>query len=72
VPFASDIRILILSIVYAVVGLVLLLASFWVFDKFTPADLGKEIFEGRNTAAAVMAGFFVLAIALIIAAAIHG
>ncbi|MFN8533663.1 MAG: DUF350 domain-containing protein [Dehalococcoidia bacterium] len=69
---AADIRILILSIVYAVVGLFLLLGAFWIFDLFTPANLGKEIFEGRNTAAAIMAGFFVLAIALIIAAAIHG
>jgi uncharacterized membrane protein YjfL (UPF0719 family) len=72
VDLAPDIRIFFLSIIYAVVGLVLLLIAFWVFDMFTPAQLGKEIFQERNTAAAVMAGFFVLAIALIIAAAIHG
>ena len=69
---APDIRVFFLSIIYAVVGLVLMLVAFWVFDLFTPAQLGKQIFEERNTAAAVVTGFFVLAIALIIAAAIHG
>jgi uncharacterized membrane protein YjfL (UPF0719 family) len=72
VDLTADIRIFLLSVFYAVVGLVLLLVAFWVFDLFTPAQLGKQIFEERNTAAAVMTGFFVLAIALIIAAAIHG
>ena len=69
---APDIRILILSVVYAVVGLILLLVAYWIFDQFTPEHLGKVIFQEKNTAAAIMAGFFVLSIALIIAAAIHG
>jgi uncharacterized membrane protein YjfL (UPF0719 family) len=58
--------------VYAVIGLVILSAAYWVFDFVTPTNLSDDIFVKQNVAAAIVAGFFILAVALIIAAAIHG
>ncbi len=58
--------------VFSVVGLVILGISFVVFDKLTPGNLWKEIVEEHNIALAITAGAMVLAIAQIVAAAIHG
>ena len=59
------------SIVYAVLGGTLLLVAFKVVDWATPAELDREIFEKNNIAAAILAGAFLIGLALIIAAAIH-
>jgi uncharacterized membrane protein YjfL (UPF0719 family) len=59
-------------IVFAAIGIAVAVVGFKVFDKCTPGDLGKEIFENRNVAAAIVAGAFILGISLIIAAAIVG
>ncbi|MBI4496531.1 MAG: DUF350 domain-containing protein [Chloroflexi bacterium] len=61
-----------LSIIYAVLGIVLLSLAFKVFDWLTPTNLADQIFHEKNLAAAVMAGAFLLSLALIIAAAIQG
>lgn len=58
------------TLVYSLLGLVLLLIAFKVFDIFTPYNLHKELAEDQNTALGVMmAGVFV-ALAIIIAASI--
>ena len=60
------------TVLYAVIGVVVLWLAFAIIDKITPYDLWKEICEHRNMALAiVVAGMFV-ALGLIIAAAIHG
>jgi uncharacterized membrane protein YjfL (UPF0719 family) len=59
------------AVVFAVLGIVLLMLSFIVWDKLTPYELWKEIVEGRNTALAVFAGAMAIAIGMIIAAAVH-
>lgn len=60
------------SIVYAVIGVVVLWLSFVVIDKLTPYKLWEQIIEHKNVALAiVVAGMFV-AIGQIVAAAIHG
>jgi putative membrane protein len=59
------------SMVYAVLGGVLLLIAYRVFDAVTPRDLGEQIFHQGNVAAAVVVGAYLIALALIIAAAIH-
>jgi len=59
------------SIVYAALGAVLLLIAYKLFDAVTPFDLNKLICEENNTAAAIAVGAFLIAVALIIAAAIH-
>jgi putative membrane protein len=63
---------LLASIVYSVLGIGLLVISFFLFDKLTPGTLRKEIMEEHNTALAILGAAFMLAVALIISAAIHG
>lgn len=60
------------SILYSVLGIVILVISFYLFNKLTPGTLRKEILEEHNTALAIMGAAFMLAVALIISAAIHG
>ena len=60
------------SLLFSFIGLVVLWISFYIFDKITPGNLWKEIVEEHNVALAITAGAMTLAIAQIIAAAIHG
>ena len=60
------------SVVYSLLGIVILLGSFYLFNKLTPGTLRREILEEHNTALAIMSAAFMLAVALIISAAIHG
>lgn len=65
-------KLIVASVLYAVIGIVILVLSFLIFDKLTPKTLWKEIMEEHNTALAIMAAAFMIAVALIISAAIHG
>lgn len=60
------------SIVYSLLGILILALSFYVFNKLTPGTLRQEILEEHNTALAIIAAAFMLAVAIIISAAIHG
>jgi len=62
---------LINALVFAVLGVVILVVSFMLWDRITPYDLWKEIIEKHNTALAIFAGFMALGIAIIVAAAVH-
>ena len=63
---------LINSILYAVVGIAILVVVFVIVEKATPKhNLWKEIVENKNTALAIVAGCFMLAMSIIIASAIH-
>lgn len=60
------------SVVYSLLGILILVVSFYVFNKLTPGTLRREILEEHNNALAIIAAAFMLAVALIISAAIHG
>jgi len=60
------------SVVYSLLGILILVASFYIFNKLTPGTLRREILEEHNTALAIIAAAFMLAVAVIISAAIHG
>lgn len=63
---------LINSILYSFIGIAILVVVFVLLEVFTPRhNLRKEIMEKQNMAVAVFAGFLMLAIAIIIASAIH-
>ncbi|MCC7153218.1 MAG: DUF350 domain-containing protein [Bryobacterales bacterium] len=59
------------AVMYAVLGVILLVASFVIWDKMTPYDLWKQIIEEKNVALAIVAGAMALGIAIIVAAAVH-
>ncbi len=60
------------SILYALIGIVVLAVSFVVIDKLTPYHLWGEIVEKKNVALAIVIGSMMIAIGQIIAAAVHG
>ena len=59
------------SIVYSLIGIIILGLSFWIFEKVTPENIWKEIIEKQNIAIAIVSSAFMIAIAIIIASAIH-
>lgn len=59
-----------LSLVFAVLGFILLFAGYRLLDWWTPANLSQKIFEEGNVAAAILVGAFVLGLAVVVAAAI--
>ena len=60
-----------LSAIFAVLGFVLLFIGFKVFDWLTPTDLAHQVFENNNLAAAVLAGAFIIGLAIVVSAAIN-
>jgi len=67
-----NIKYIFASVVYSFIGIAILMISFWIIEKITPENLWKEILVNKNNALAIMAAGFMLAIAIIIASAIHG
>jgi len=60
------------SILYSFLGIAILLVVFVLVELLTPKhNIRKEILENKNMALAVLAGFFMIAVAIIIASAIH-
>jgi uncharacterized membrane protein YjfL (UPF0719 family) len=63
--------VLLATLVYAGIGLVIFVLGFWLWDRVTPVDLWGEVCKG-NIAISILAGSVAIALAIIIAAAIHG
>ena len=62
---------LISAVVFALLGIVVFVSSFWILDRLTPFELWREICERQNTAVATLIGLVSLGLGIIIAAAIH-
>ena len=67
---SSHARPLVDSIVYSIVGTLVLGLSFYVIEKVLPFSMRKEIAEDHNTALGIILGAFVIGLSIIIAAAI--
>lgn len=67
-----NIKYIIASLVYSVIGIMVLFLAFWIIEKITPENLWKEILEKQNLALAIVFAAFIIAIAIIISSAIHG
>ena len=61
---------LVAAVVYSVLGFIVLMLGFKVFDIVTPFDLNKEIAEDDNPAAGIMVAGMMIALGIIVAAAI--
>jgi len=60
------------SILYSFLGVAILVVAFILVELLTPKhNLRREILEKQNVAVAILAGFFMLAVAIIVASAIH-
>ena len=59
-------------VIFAVIGIVIALVGYKVFDQCTPGDLTKEIVENKNVAAAIIGAAVILGVCIIVAAAMVG
>jgi putative membrane protein len=65
-------RGLLMSVLFSAVGLGVFTAGFFVVRKILPFDVHKELEVDQNVAVGIVIGAFILGLAIIIAAAIHG
>jgi uncharacterized membrane protein YjfL (UPF0719 family) len=63
--------ILLSSVVYSVLGLVLMAVSITAMNQLFRLDLRKEIVEDHNVSAGIVIAGIALSVAVIVAAAIH-
>lgn len=63
--------ILLSSVVYSILGLVLMAVSITAMNQLFRLDLRKEIVEDHNVSAGIVIAGIALSVAVIVAAAIH-
>lgn len=61
---------LIISLVYGVVGMLLLIGGYYFYELITPYSLRLELVEDQNIALGIVVAAVILGMAIIIAAAI--
>ncbi len=60
------------SIIFSLLGIVILLVAYFIIEKITPENTWKEVVEKNNLAVAIVLAAFIIGISMIISAAIHG
>ncbi len=65
-------KYIVASVVYSVLGIIILCIAFWIIEKITPENLWKEIIEEHNIALSIVCAAFILAVAIIVSSSIHG
>jgi putative membrane protein len=60
------------SLVYSVLGTIVLLGAFAFIERVLPFSLRKEVAEDQNVALGIILGAFILGVSLIISSAIRG
>ncbi|WP_339834988.1 DUF350 domain-containing protein [uncultured Flavobacterium sp.] len=60
------------SLIFSVIGVIILIISYYIIEKLTPENTWKEIVQNKNTALAIVFAAMIIGISLIISAAIHG
>ncbi|MFT3794978.1 DUF350 domain-containing protein [Flavobacterium sp.] len=60
------------SLLFAFLGIMILLIGYLIIEKITPENTWKEIVDKNNVALAVVLGAFIIGLSMIISAAIHG
>ena len=68
----TSLPVLLNTIIYAAVGIIIFVIGVVILDVLTPGKLWEEIHQKQNRAVAIFAGSAAIALAIIIAAAIHG
>jgi uncharacterized membrane protein YjfL (UPF0719 family) len=69
---STHVRPVLDSILYSVIGTVVLLVFFWLIERVLPFSVTKEIAEDQNVGLGIILGAFIIGIAMIISAAVHG
>lgn len=58
------------TVIYSVVGIILMAAGFFLINLITPFSVKKEIEEDQNTSLGIIIGAVIIGIAIIVAAVI--
>ncbi|GAB3325326.1 hypothetical protein GCM10027299_23260 [Larkinella ripae] len=67
----STLKYIVPSVVYSLVGILILVISFVIIEKIAPENLWKKIVDDENVALSILAAAFMIAVAIIISSAIH-
>ncbi len=59
------------TVAYALLGVIVFSAAFWLMTKLTPFSVRKEIEEDQNTSLGIIIGSMLIGLALIISAAMR-
>lgn len=68
----SHARPIVDSIIYSIVGTVVLLLAFWLIEKILPFSMQKEIEVDQNVSLGIILAAFIIGLSLIISSAIRG
>lgn len=60
------------SIIFSILGLIILFVAYFIIEKLTPEETWKEIVHNKNIALAIVFGAFIIGMSIIISGAIHG
>jgi uncharacterized membrane protein YjfL (UPF0719 family) len=71
ITLPNEVRLFVISVVYAILGMALLYGGYRVFDWLTPTDMQKKIFEEGNVAVAIIVAAFILGLAIVILGALR-
>jgi uncharacterized membrane protein YjfL (UPF0719 family) len=63
-------RLLIDASIFGVVGIVLLILGYYVWELVTPYNVRKELQENKNVAVAIVVAAFILGMAIVVAASL--
>ena len=65
-------RPILASIIFLLIGIAILLITYFIIEKLTPENTWSQISKNNNVALAIVFGAFIIGISMIISAAIHG
>ena len=63
-------RLLIDASIFGIVGIILLILGYYVWELVTPYNVRKELEENKNVAVAIVVAAFILGMAVVIAASL--
>lgn len=66
----AAVNLLLWSIIYGIIGIILTIAGYKIFDWITPIDVEKELSERQNIAVAIVCAAVIVGIAIVVSAAI--
>jgi uncharacterized membrane protein YjfL (UPF0719 family) len=68
----SHVRPIVDSVLYSIIGTVVLVSAFWLIEKILPFSMQKEIEVDQNVSLGIILGAFIIGLSLIISSAIRG
>lgn len=65
-------RPIVASVIFSILGLIILFLAYLMVEKLTPENTWKEIVHNKNVALAIVFASFIIGMSIIISGAIHG